>query len=276
MGRGNRRFDLLREATEPQVKRPDERRARTAEAPPEALAAGAVASGGTAPPAVPDYLRDCYTWAYLNRRMLTLLDRPLVVTAILWGTYSRLLRSVLAELRPGQRVLQPACVYGDFSPSIARFLGSHGRLDVSDVVPLQVENCRRKLKAYPQASLRIRDAATLGSGSFDAVCCFFLLHEMPEPYKRAVVDALLSSVRPGGKVIFVDYHKPHWAHPLKPVMSLVFDTLEPFAKDLWRRDIAGYARAGDQFAWSKETYFGGLYQKVVARRWPDPPDPEDL
>jgi hypothetical protein len=58
-------------------------------------------------------------------------------------------------------------------------------------------------------------------------------------------------------------------------MSLVFDTLEPFAKDLWRRDIAGYARAGDQFAWSKETYFGGLYQRVVARRWPDPPDPED-
>jgi SAM-dependent methyltransferase len=276
MGRGNRRFDLLREATEPQGKRPGERRARIAEAPPETLAAGAVASGGTVPPAVPDYLRDCYTWAYLNRRMLTLLDRPLVVSAILWGTYSRLLRSVLAELRPGQRVLQPACVYGNFSPAIARFLGPRGRLEVCDVVPLQVENCRRKLKDLPQASVGLRDAAALGGGGYDAVCCFFLLHEMPEDYKRAVVDALLSSLRPGGKVIFVDYHKPHWAHPLKPVMSLVFDTLEPFAKDLWRRDIAGYARGGDQFAWSKETYFGGLYQRVVARRRPDSPDPRDL
>jgi ubiquinone/menaquinone biosynthesis C-methylase UbiE len=276
MSRGARRFDLLREAAAARGKRPGERRARCAGAAPESLAArgaaGAAAGGGSAPPAVPNYLRDCYAWAYLSQSTLTLLDRPLVVSAILWGNYRRLRRAVLAELRPGQRVLQPACVYGDFSPSIARFLGSRGRLEVCDVAPLQVENCRSKLKDFPQASVRLRDAATPGGGGFDAVCCFFLLHEMPEDYKRAVVDALLSSVRPGGKVIFVDYHRPHWAHPLKAVMSLVFDTLEPFAKDLWRRDIAGYASAGEPFIWSKETYFGGLYQKVVARRGSDPED----
>ena len=64
-----------------------------------------------------------------------------------------------------------------------------------------------------------------------------LLHEMPDFYKRRGVDALLKAVRTGGKVVFVDYHKPHRAHPLKGLMSLIFNLLEPFAKSLWENDI---------------------------------------
>ncbi len=215
---------------------------------------------------LPPYLEETYDWAYLNPRNLKLLDRPLIVSAILWGNYRKLLRAALAELRPGQRVLQPACVYGDFSPRVAEHLGPDGRLDVTDIAPLQIENCKRKLNRFDNANTRVSDAADLRGGAYDAVCCFFLLHEMPEDYKRKVVNALLDSVRPGGKIIFVDYHRPHWVHPLKPVMSLVFDTLEPFAKGLWDREVAGYADRAGGFDWSKRTYFGGLYQKTIARR----------
>ncbi len=81
-----------------------------------------------------------------------------------------------------------------------------------------------------------------------------------------VVDALLQAVPPGGKVVFVDYHGPHWAHPLKWIMSFVNDTLEPFAKALWVNEIASYASRAEAFSWSKQTYFWGLYQKVVAVR----------
>ena len=49
-------------------------------------------------------------------------------------------------------------------------------------------------------------------------------------------------------------------------MSLIFDLLEPFAKSLWHADIADFASTRDDFAWSKQTYFGGLYQKTVALR----------
>lgn len=218
------------------------------------------------PPAVPDYLQDTYSWAYLNPSALGLLDRPLVVSTILWGNYRRLQRVTFEELRPGQRVLQPACVYGDFSPNLAAFLGPRGRLDVTDVAPLQIENCRRKLSAFVNATASVRDAADHGGIEYDAVCCFFLLHEMPDHYKRRVVDALLRAVRPGGKVVFVDYNRPHWAHPLKAVMSLVFNRLEPFAKELWDKKISDYASTHEQFSWSVQTYFGGLYQKTVARR----------
>ena len=50
--------------------------------------------------------------------------------------------------------------------------------------------------------------------------------------QRAFADALLDVVVPGGKVVFVDYHRPHRAHPLKGITSLVFDILERFPKSL--------------------------------------------
>lgn len=228
-------------------------------------AASAVAGSNHAPQ-IPDYLEDIYTWAYLRSGSVRFLDRPLIVSAILWGNYRRLLRAVLDELSPGQRVYQPACVYGDFSSEVAGVLGLEGHLDVVDIVPLQVENCRRKLQGMPNTTVHLGDAREPRAGIYDTICCFFLLHEMPPAAQHRTVDALMSVVRPGGKIVFVDYHKPHWAHPLKPVMSLVFDTLEPFAKSLWGREIAGIGSRAGEFTWSKRTFFGGLYQKVVAER----------
>ena len=217
-------------------------------------------------PDVPAYLQDTYYWAYLNPRNVQLLDRELVVKVILWGQHRHLRQNAFAEILPGQTVLQPAHVYGDFCPALARHLGPEGRLDVIDVAPIQVTHGRRKLEPFPWATIRHADAARPGNCIYDAVCCYFLLHELPDDYKHAVVDNLLESVGPGGRAIFVDYHKPHWAHPLKPITSLVFDTLEPFAKGLWHNEIKRFARNADQFNWRKETYFGGLFQKVVAQR----------
>jgi len=43
--------------------------------------------------------------------------------------------------------------------------------------------------------------------------------------------------------------------------------LEPFALDLWDAELADYLPDGGQLAHRhKETYFGGLYQKVVLTR----------
>ncbi len=214
---------------------------------------------------VPAYLWDTYYWAYLDPRNVRLLDHELVVSLILWGNHKRLRRAAFAELRPGSRVFQPAHVYGDFCPALARHLGPRGRLEVIDVARIQVAACRRKLRGLPQASARRADASRPIGQLYDAVCCYFLVHELPDDYKRTVVDALLDSIRPGGKVVFVDYHRPHRAHPLKWVTSLVFDALEPFAKSLWRHEIAAYASAPERFLWRKRTYFAGLYQVTVAR-----------
>ena len=164
------------------------------------------------PPAVvvPAYLADTYTWAYLTPLSLAVFDHPAVVSAIVWCRHDRLERAVLEELAPGQRVLQAACVYGNFSAHLARFLGPAGRLDMVDVAPIQVDNSRRKLAGFANARVRHADAAQPGGGAYDAVVSFLLLHELPDDYKRRVVDGLLARLAPRGRAVFIDYHEPHW------------------------------------------------------------------
>ena len=215
-------------------------------------------------PAIPRYLSETYTWAYLNPRSVKLLDHELVVATILWFQHRNLERKALAEIEPGSRVLQTACVYGDLSPVLAQHIGEEGSLEIVDVSKAQVDKCAEKMRSYPFASVRQLDVVDLGEGEYDTVCCYFLMHEVPDDYKHGLVDVVLKNIAPDGKAVFIDYHKPHWANPLKPVMSLVFDTLEPFAKSLWHQDICEFASEPEKFRWHKESFFGGLYQKVVA------------
>ncbi|CAK0749850.1 Class I SAM-dependent methyltransferase [Azospirillaceae bacterium] len=215
----------------------------------------------------PAYLREIYGWAYLSPIGRAVFDHPLVVSAILWGNYHRLIRAVQKEISPGARMLQAASVYGNLSARLATTITSKGKLDIIDVAPIQVEHCRRKLKNYSHAHVFLGNAVSPPEGPYDVVCSFFLLHEVPEEYKHRIVDALLSRVTPGGKAVFIDYHKPKWWNPLRPIISLVFATLEPFASTLWRREIQSYASTqAEEFAWTKTTYFGGLYQKIIATR----------
>ena len=229
-------------------------------------ATAAFVEDGEIGPKVPDYLQRYYWWAYLRPAALRVFDHAPVVSAILWGGYGRLKRATFAEIAAGDRVLQAACVYGDFSRDLARLVGKHGHLDLIDIVPLQVANCRRKLHDFPWVRVRHADAASPGGARYDVVCCFFLLHELPEERKRAAVDALLDRVAPGGRAIFVDYHNPSVLHPLKPMTALVFSALEPFARSLWRNEIVDFANRPNARSWRKETFFGGLFQKVVAER----------
>jgi len=219
---------------------------------------------GTKIPELPTYLVQTYAWAYLRPWSLLVFDHTGVVWAILWGNSGRLARAAFTEIEAGQSVLQPACVYGQFSRDLARRVGPAGRLDIVDIASIQVENCRRKLNRFSNVRARVADAAAPGGGPYDGACCFFLLHELPDPRKCKVVDALLGGVRAGGKVAFVDDHLPSARHPLKAITGFAFDRLEPFAKTMWRREIRSLASAPDRFCWRKETHFGGLLQKVVA------------
>jgi ubiquinone/menaquinone biosynthesis C-methylase UbiE len=217
-------------------------------------------------PELPYYLEQTYHWAYVNPGNVKLLDRDFVVSAILWGQHLRLQRAAFSEIKPGQHVLQPASVYGSFCPNLAKHIGPQGKLEIIDIAPVQVSRCRDKLKDLPQATVRQADARNPGGDLYDIVCCYFLMHELPEDYKREVMDAMLASLAPGGKLVLVDYHKPHWAHPIKPLTSLVFDFLEPFAKSLWHHEIRDFACNAELYDWHTQTIFGGLYQMVTAQK----------
>lgn len=217
-------------------------------------------------PELPDYLVDTYTWAYVAPRMVDLLDREPVVAVILWMQQNKLMRAARDEIASGSRVLQPAAVYGRLVSHIAEKIGPQGEYHVTDIQKVQIDHVRRKIARLPQARTGICDARQTGDGLYDVVNCYFLMHEVPEDYKRDIANNLAAKVRPGGKLMFVDYHEPAMLHPMRPIIWLVFKWLEPFAKALWSNELRDYLDDSDQFEWRKETYFGGLYQKVVGTR----------
>ena len=102
------------------------------------------------------------------------------------------------------------------------------------------------------------------SGSYDRALLFFLLHEQPEEVRKATIAQTLRVVKPGGRVVIVDYHRPGKLNPLYGPMTGILRTLEPFALDLWRREITDWFPADVPVAEVKKTTsFGGLYQMLI-------------
>jgi ubiquinone/menaquinone biosynthesis C-methylase UbiE len=240
--------------------------------PPSSVEAAApVLPGPVAASRVPGYLDQTYWWAYVHPKAVRFFEREWLVNLILFGNYKRLCDAALAELgEPVRgRTLQVACVYGDLTPRLRERLAPEARLDVLDVLPIQLRNLAAKMPRDERVALLQGDSSALAcpDASYDQVLLFFLLHEQPEPVRRATLAEALRVVKPGGKVVIVDYHRPGGVHPLRPLMRQVFKHLEPFAMDLWDHSLLEFLPAGVQPASvAKSTWFGGLYQKLVLVR----------
>lgn len=220
---------------------------------------------------VPRYLQEVYWWAYVHPRAVTLFEQEWLVNTILFGNYARLRDHALNALGETiqRRTLQVACVYGNLTPRLLARMAPDARLDVVDILPIQLKNLAAKLPADARVTLTHGDSSALAlpDASVDQALLFFLLHEQPEAVRRATLAEVLRVVRPGGRIVIVDYHRPRAWHPLKPLMAAVFGRLEPYAVDLWHREIESFlpAAAGPKTR-TKRTWFGGLYQQLVWTR----------
>ncbi|MEO5329081.1 MAG: rhodoquinone biosynthesis methyltransferase RquA [Magnetococcus sp. THC-1_WYH] len=222
-------------------------------------------------PDVPEYLKQTYWWAYLHPVGVRFFERQWIVNFILWGNFAKLRDEVLSELGASisGRILQVACVYGDFTPSVAARLAPDSRFDVVDVAQVQLENVSKKIKNHENVILHRQDSTRLEfeDNVFDQVVVFFLLHEQPLEVRRETVREAIRVVKPGGKVIFTDYHRPNILNPFRYIMVPVLMTLEPFAMDMWNNEITDWIpKEVTVRSVQKTEFFGGLYQKVVVTR----------
>lgn len=220
-------------------------------------------------PTIPKYLEEVYWWAYLHPNAVKIFERQWIVEAILWGNYSFLRDVVLEEMGKEihGRTLQIACAYGNFSQKLLERIGKNGHLDVVDIAEVQLQNLREKVGFADNLALHLQDSTNLQfeDDMFNNVVLFFLLHEQPEEARIQTIKEALRVTKPGGKVTIMDYHNiKNRLNPLRYVMMGVLKTLEPFAMDLWKTDIIHWIPEDcKNCTVQKETYFGGLYQKVT-------------
>ena len=220
---------------------------------------------------IPRYLEQVYWWAYVHPRAVHTFEREWLVNLILFGNYGRLRDSVLDELSGPDamvrgKTLQLACVYGNLTPLLLKRLAEDASLDVLDILPIQLKNLAQKIPPDERVALLQGDSSSLAcaDASYDSALMFFLLHEQPERVRRATLAEAMRVVKPGGKIVIVDYHRPPVLHPLRLLMTGVFRRLEPYAMDLWRQEVEAFLPDGVRPATAtKRTFFGGLYQKLV-------------
>ncbi len=217
---------------------------------------------------VPGYLSETYWWAYVHPRAVRLFEREWLVNLILWGNFARLRDAAIGALGAMEgRTLQIACVYGDLTLRLSR--AAKGSLDVVDVLPVQLDNLARKLPHDAGVGLCQGDSSSLAfpTASYDQALLFFLLHEQPEDVRRRTLAEALRVVKPGGRLVIVDYHRPRLCNPLYAPMVGILRTLEPFAMDLWRHEVSEWLPAEAPVASiEKRTAFGGLYQLLTVTR----------
>ena len=222
----------------------------------------------------PKYWKRFYGWLYGDKFWSAFFCQNWVQTVLTLGNNNRLIQSVLEEVRRNDKVLQIGATFGHQIDDTAEQIGLEGRYDLMDVSMTQLNLARKKYQyVFPQMDFihqnAIHKIKKPGHG-YDVVICYMLLHEVPPQTKSKIIKNVLNAIRENGKVVFVDYHRPLFYHPLRYIVRMINRLWQPFAEKLWDLNIADYCSDRLKYNWRKTLFFGKMYQKtVVTKRMPN-------
>ncbi|MBL8519803.1 MAG: bifunctional demethylmenaquinone methyltransferase/2-methoxy-6-polyprenyl-1,4-benzoquinol methylase UbiE [Betaproteobacteria bacterium] len=145
----------------------------------------------------------------------------------------------LAQVRPGERVLDVASGTGDLAAAFARAAGATGQVWQTDINEAMLKAGRSRLNdqglLLPCA---MADAETLpfASGAFDLVSVAFGLRNMT--HKEAALAEMARVLKPGGRLLVVEFSKVH------PRLAAAYDAYSfnvlPWLGRFVARDEASY------------------------------------
>ena len=135
-------------------------------------------------------------------------DRLLSVVTL--GREGRFRRRIveLAELCPGQRVLDVGCGTGTLALAAADAVGSEGNVDGIDPSPEMIARAQSKAKSrghsarFQQASI---ESLPYPDGCFDAVLSSLMFHHLSESQENAGLTEIHRVLAPGGRLTIVDF-----------------------------------------------------------------------
>lgn len=215
-------------------------------------------------------------WIYKSPFFIRLADRMFVVSTILLFQYNNLVSGVVKRLNPslkGKRVLQVSCAFGNVSEKIADSCLEQGAEEfvLTDIMQSEVDNAERKLKRFGKLCTFIKQDATkleFEDQSFDYVVAFFLPHELPFDKKIKHIEEANRVLKPGGKIIFGEFHKPR-LKILEVLGRIYFYIFEPYASQMWDDfDIAKVLeeKTDNTYEIEKETFLFDNFQVLAAKR----------
>ena len=214
---------------------------------------------------LPAYLKEFYGWLYLNPKMYDLLNNRIVQNIITFGYHHILTTEVKKEISIHAKILQIGITTDSQINKTYSAIGMLGSYHIVDVIPELIEKKQDK-HSLQHITFSCEDASHELNGEYDVVICYLLLHELPPYTQNKVLKNITKVLKTGGKAIFIDYHLPEPYHPLKYIIRAANRLYQPFAETLWKKSIKELMPNAENFTWTQQTYFGGVYQKVVATK----------
>lgn len=145
-------------------------------------------------------------------------------------------------LRPGQQALDVASGSGDLALGLARRVGRSGRVIVTDINAAMLAEGRNRLlnagiAGNVQYVLADAEALPFTDASFDCVTIGFGLRNVTD--KDAALASLYRVLKPGGRLLVLEFSKPHLG-PFAPLYELYSFQVLPRFGELLAGDAASY------------------------------------
>lgn len=151
------------------------------------------------------------------------------------------------HLKPGMRVADIGAGTGYVSRRMARLVGALGSVEAVDVQPQMVEklqeSARREQLPQMHPMLGGDDDVRLPPDSVDLAIMVDVYHEFAHP--REMLASIVRAVRPGGRVVFVEYRAEDPRVPIKPLHKMSVDQVRREAQSLPLR----FERVAEPLPW---------------------------
>ncbi len=219
---------------------------------------------------IPNYQEEFYSWLYESPNKSKLLDKQKLLNVLTLGYSSKLAKSCVEEIKSSAKVLQMGATFGEQIDVLATKVGVYGQIDLIDISKTQIDYAQEKYcYKYPFIKFVNYDASKPIKKQYDAIVCYMLLHQVPSNVQAKIISNALNCLKPQGKAIFIDYHKPKKWHPLAWIAKQFNRLYQPFAEEMWQKNIATFVQKAPNFYCKKELFFGGFYQKTTIVRKKD-------
>ena len=147
----------------------------------------------------------------------------------------------LAGVRAGERVLDVAGGTGDLTREFSKLAGPQGMVVLSDINAAMLGEGRKRLVDHGIVSVPLAQANAeklpFAEGSFDCITIGFGLRNVTD--KDAALRSMLRVLKPGGRLLILEFSKP-----VNPAFSKLYDTYSfnvlPLLGKYVARDEAAY------------------------------------